>query len=165
MEGIINKSFGLNEDEINLLNDALDFSLDLFHAKAKSNALNPVRNIEDYSSKVSERLNQFLKGQGLFANATIFNTSHFSPLLLMKLTFEENEKDISKSQEDVSQELQKLDKHLWTKQSTNIYFRKKLNYKTGNEIFIIRPNQKRFWTQSMAIEDASELILEILNEV
>ncbi len=165
VEGIINKSFGLNEDEINLLNDALDFSLDLFHAKAKSNALNPVRNIEDYSSKVSERLNQFLKGQGLFANATIFNTSHFSPLLLMKLTFEENEKDISKSQEDVSQELQKLDKHLWTKQSTNIYFRKKLNYKTGNEIFIIRPNQKRFWTQSMAIEDASELILEILNEV
>ena len=72
---------------------------------------------------------------------------------------------MSKSQESVTQELQKLDKHLWAKQSTNIYFRKKLNYKTGNEIFIVRPNQKRFWTQSMAIEDASELILEILNEV
>ena len=42
---------------------------------------------------------------------------------------------------------------------------RKLNYKTGNEIFIVRPNQRRFWTQSMAIEDASELILEILNEV
>jgi len=165
VEGIINKSFGLNEDEINLLNDALDYSLDLFHSKAKSKALNPVRNIEHYSKKISGKLNQFLNGQNLFANATVFDTNHFSPLLLMKLSFEENEKEVSKSQEDVTQELQKLDKLLWTKQSTNIYFRKKLNYKTGNEIFIVRPNQRRFWTQSMAIEDASELILEILNEV
>ncbi len=165
VEGIINKSFGLNEDEINLLNDALDYSLDLFHSKAKSKALHPVRSIEDYSKKISERLNQFLNRQNLFANATVFDTSHFSPLLLMKISFEENEKEVLKSQENVTQELQKLYKHLWTKQSTNIYFRKKLNYKTGNEIFIVRPNQRRFWTQSMAIEDASELILEILNEV
>ncbi|TYQ00211.1 type I restriction-modification system DNA methylase subunit [Tenacibaculum adriaticum] len=165
VEGIINKSFGLNEDEINLLNDALDYSMDLFHSKAKSEALNPVRSIEDYSKKICGKLNQFLKGQNLFANATVFETNHFSPLLVMKLSFEENEKEVLKSQEDVTQELQKLDRHLWTKQSTNIYFRKKLNYKTGNEIFIVRPNQKRFWTQSMAIEDASELILEILNEV
>jgi len=40
---------------------------------------------------------------------------------------------------------------------------KKLNYKTGDDIYIIRPNQRRFWSQSMALEDASELILEILN--
>ena len=165
VEGIINKSFDLNNDEINLINDAIDYSLDLFHSKTKSKALSPVSNVSEYSEKVIGRLNQFLNGQNLYANATLFDISNFSPLLLIKISFEEHSTGVSKSQESVTQELQKLDKHLWAKQSTNIYFRKKLNYKTGNEIFIVRPNQKRFWTQSMAIEDASELILEILNEV
>ncbi len=48
--------------------------------------------------------------------------------------------------------------------SRNIYFRKKLNYKNGENIYIIRPNQRRFWSQSMALEDTQELILEILND-
>lgn len=165
VEKIINKSFGLNDDEINLLNDSLDYSLDLFHSKAKSKALNPVENITDYTKKICKNLNQFLEDQSLFANATTFTINKFSPLLLTKITFGENKKELSKSSEDVTQELQRIDKHLWAEKATNIYFRKKLNYKTGNDIFIIRPNQKRFWTQSMAIEDASELILEILNDV
>lgn len=42
-------------------------------------------------------------------------------------------------------------------------FRKKLNYYDGDNIYIIRPNQRRFWTQSMAMQDASDLIIEILN--
>ncbi len=42
---------------------------------------------------------------------------------------------------------------------------KKLNYSIGNDIYIIRPNQRRFWSKSMALEDASELINEILTGV
>ena len=85
--------------------------------------------------------------------------------MMIKLSFGDNKNDIIKSKENLDEELRQLDKILWQKKATNIYFRKKLNYKTGNEIFIVRPNQRRFWTQSMAIEDAAELILEILNEV
>ena len=85
--------------------------------------------------------------------------------MMIKLSFGVSESGVIKSKENLDEELRQLDKVLWRKKATNIYFRKKLNYKTGNEIFIVRPNQRRFWTQSMAIEDASELILEILNEV
>ena len=67
------------------------------------------------------------------------------------------------AKEFVDKELKQVDQQLWEKKASNIYFRKKLNYKTGNDIYIIRPNQRRFWSQSMALEDASELILEILN--
>ena len=85
--------------------------------------------------------------------------------MITKVAFEDSEREVSISSVDIHDILRDLDKELWQKKATNIYFRKKLNYKTGNEIFIVRPNQRRFWTQSMAIEDASELILEILNEV
>jgi len=165
IEKIISKSFGLNVDEINLINDSLDYSLDLFHSKAKSKALYPVEDVSDYANKICKNLNQFVKGQNLYANATTFSVNRFSPLMLTKITFDKDNNELLKSSEDVTQELQRIDKHLWSEKATNIYFRKKLNYKTGNDIFIIRPNQRRFWTQSMAIEDASELILEILNEI
>lgn len=59
--------------------------------------------------------------------------------------------------------LKNLDQYLWEERASSIYFRKKLNYKRGDDIYIIRSNQRRFWSQSMVLEDASELILEILN--
>ena len=110
-------------------------------------------------------MNEFLNNQKIFCSATTFKMPHFSPLMMIKLSFGTSEGGVIKSKENLDKELTQLDKILWQKKATNIYFRKKLNYKTGNEIFIVRPNQRRFWTQSMAIEDASELILEILNEV
>ncbi|WP_343487374.1 N-6 DNA methylase [Allomuricauda sp. d1] len=156
---------GMSEKEMIIINDSLDFSLDLFENKQKSKALAPVKNIAHYANRICSELNNFLDNQNIVCNATVFETPHFSPLMIIKLSFDSEKSGIAESQENVTQELQKIDKHLWAKQSTNIYFRKKLNYKTGNEVFVIRPNQRRFWTQSMAIEDASELILEILNEV
>jgi hypothetical protein len=84
--------------------------------------------------------------------------------MMIKISFNEKKNKTFQSNEFIDEELKKLDKHLWEEKATNIFFRKKLNYKTGNDIYIIRPNQQRFWSQSMALEDASELILEILNE-
>jgi hypothetical protein len=84
---------------------------------------------------------------------------------MIKISFDSERKEITESGENVAIELKKIDKKLWEEKATNIYFRKKLNYKTDNDIYIIRPNQRRFWSQSMALEDASELILEILNDI
>jgi hypothetical protein len=84
---------------------------------------------------------------------------------MIKLSHEKVKKSVSISNEFIDKELKKLDQYLWEQKATNIYFRKKLNYKAGDDIYIIRPNQRRFWSQSMAFEDASDLILEILNGV
>lgn len=112
---------------------------------------------------ISSELNDFLDAQELFANATVYNINKFTPLMMIKLSFSNEQKEIVFSNEFVNDGLKELDKHLWEEKAANIYFRKKLNYKKGNDIYIIRPNQRRFWSQSMALEDASELILEILN--
>ncbi|WP_430406747.1 HsdM family class I SAM-dependent methyltransferase [Fluviicola sp.] len=116
-----------------------------------------------YAEKIAVELNGFLEGQDLYVNPTIYNINHFSPLMMIKLSFAKTEKEVLESDEFIDDELKKIDRFLWEQKATSIYFRKKLNYKTGNDIYIIRPNQRRFWSQSMALEDASELILEILN--
>lgn len=86
--------------------------------------------------------------------------------MMIKLSHEKQKKDILISDEDVNEELKKIDTSLWEKKTTNIFFRKKLNYSIGNDVYyIIRPNQRRFWSKSMALEDAPELINEILTGV
>lgn len=116
-----------------------------------------------YSQTIINELNCFLKSQNIFTNVTTFNISKFNPLMLIKLSFSDTQLQVFESIECVDEELKKIDFFLWEQSANNIYFRKKLNYKTENDIYIIRPNQRRFWSRSMALEDATELILEILN--
>jgi len=165
VDKIIFESFNLTENETTLINDGINYSLDLFHKQEKSIALYPVlqEQTTEYGKTISSELNDYLNGQDLFVNATVYNIGRFTPLMMIKLTFSQKEKEIEISKEFVDDELKKIDKSLWDKKVQNIYFRKKLNHKTGDDIYIIRPNQRRFWSQSMALEDASELILEILS--
>lgn len=164
----ITELYQLSKDDLILIND-LKLSIDLFHKQEKSKALYSVTENQpkEYAQIIAQELNEFLDGQDLFVNPTIYNVNGMesSPLMMIKLTHEKDKKDIYISEENVADELKDLDKGLWDKRAANIYFRKKLNYKKGNDIYIIRPNQRRFWSQSMALEDATELILEILNGV
>ena len=166
-EKIINKQYKITDNDVTRIFDTVSLSIDLFHKQEKSIALYPVQKNQtaEYAEIIISELNDFLDGQDLFVNATVFyNIGRFTPLMMIKLSHSQTKRDIEISNEQVDDELRKLDKHLWEEKSSNIYFRKKLNYKTDNDIYIIRPNQRRFWSKSMAIEDASELILEILNE-
>jgi len=159
------KKYNLSTKNIIQISDTLKYSIDLFYKKDKSIALFPVNSIKEYVSIFSEELNIFLTNGKLYANIATYEINKYSPLMMIKISFSNTKEEIKKSKESIETELKKIDKKLWEEKATNIYFRKKLNYKTDNDIFIIRPNQRRFWSQSMALEDASELILEILNDI
>lgn len=163
-ESKINKLYNLSANDIIRISDIISLSVDLFHKQEKSISLYPVTEtqVQEYSEIVSWEINDFLDGQELFANLTMYSISRFIPLMMVKLSFNGKQEEVVISKERIDNELRKIDQQLWEKKSSNIYFRKKLNYKIGNDIYIIRPNQRRFWSKSMALEDASELILEIL---
>lgn len=169
IDSTILNGFNFEEYEKVLVSDAILYNLDLFHNQEKSKAILPAteKQPEEYAQIISSELNEFLEGQNVFANATVYNLKGLksSPLMMIKISHEKTKKEISISNENIGDELMRLDQYLWEQKAKNIYFRKKLNYKRGDDIYIIRPNQRRFWSQSMAFEDASELILEILNGV
>ena len=82
----------------------------------------------------------------------------------MKLTFASIKHKQIESTERIYDVLNSIDTYLWNKVGEGIYFRKKVNFYLNDDIFIIRPNQQRFWTGSMAISDAKEIIMDILNQ-
>lgn len=81
----------------------------------------------------------------------------------MKLSFGNQLKETAISKENIYNELKILDKKLWDEEAKNLYFRKKLNYFDGDDVYIIKPNQRRFWSETAAMEDSKELLIEIGN--
>jgi type I restriction-modification system DNA methylase subunit len=162
IENIIACSLSLTEKDIIILNDAIAYNLDLFQNKGVSQALLPVSDMRPYAIMICKELNDFLENQVLYANSTIFHVGTNNPLAVVKISFTATaaKEGIAVSSDNIHEQLNKINRHLWQQQAGNIYFRKKLNYYDGDDVYIIRPNQRRFWSQSAALDDASELILE-----
>ncbi|MDY3318270.1 N-6 DNA methylase [Riemerella anatipestifer] len=150
-----------------LIDDMINYSIDLFESKQKSIGLYPVLQEQtiEYGKIISRELNEFLEGQDWYANTIVYDVNPSSPLMIIKISFSDKKEDLRISEEKIDDELKKIDQQMWEKKAPNIYFRKKLNYTKGNDTYIIRPNQRRFWSKSMALEDASELIIEMLNGI
>ncbi|MGH1337830.1 MAG: HsdM family class I SAM-dependent methyltransferase [Aureispira sp.] len=151
-------------DTINI-NDTIKYSIDLFHKQDTSIALYPINEemLQDYACIISDEINDFLSESTIFANATVYDIVRSNPLMMIKISFNNKKKTVCVSHEIVSNKLKEIDMFLWEQQGQNIFFRKSLNYKKENDIYIIRPNQARFWSKSMAISEGHKLILEILN--
>lgn len=160
---ILTNILRLSEEECINIQDTIDYSIDIFERQRASKALLPIIESKLYTSRLCFILNEFLIEQGLFANGIVFSINQDLPLAMVKISFGKENQEIVQSDLDVQNELKELDRRLWDEKGSGIYFRKKLNYYDGDSIYIIRPNQRRFWTQSMAMQDASDLIIEILN--
>jgi hypothetical protein len=74
-----------------------------------------------------------------------------------------NEATILETDSEFKQILSKLNEYTLNEYSKGIYVQKNLTYYDDDKIYIIKPNQKRFWTQSQAIEDAQNITLEIMS--
>ncbi len=160
---ILTKILNLSENERMCIQDTLDYSMDVFDKQEKSKALRPIIDSKPYTNAICSILDDFLKSQDVYTSGTVYKNTPNAPLAIIKISFGNKKNEISESSLSFYNELMTLNEKLWEEKGYGIYFRKKLNYYDGDDIYLIRPNQRRFWTQSAAMADASELILEILN--
>ncbi|MBK5212676.1 MAG: N-6 DNA methylase [Flavobacteriaceae bacterium] len=160
-EVIINQILNLSEDEKIIIDDTLNYSLDLFEKKKKSDAVKSVIDNNTYTNRLIKDLNDWLSDVNLKASATHYEINNNCPLYLVKLTFGTQHNETKISEENIYNELKTLDRKLWEEESSNLYFRKKINYYDGNDVYIIKPNQRRFWSQTAAMEDSKTLLIEI----
>lgn len=124
----------------------------------KYKLLAPVTNeeIKKFGNIFINYLNDFLDGQELFANLTIYNIHSFNEFIMIKISFDKKKKEIFHSKESITEELKKINLEEKTK--------KKFNYKIGNDIYIIASNEYLYWSEKEAEKEAHELIIEILNK-
>lgn len=158
---IYNDILKLTNDEQIIIQDTLDYSLDLFEKQANSSAVKPILEIVHYTNRITNELNEWLDDVDLKVSATHYKIDKNCPLYMVKLSFGSEQKETIASKEDIKKELKILDKKLWNEEAKNLYFRKKINYFDGNDVFIIKPNQRRFWSETTAMEDSKSLLVEI----
>ncbi|MEO0042902.1 MAG: hypothetical protein RL329_2350, partial [Bacteroidota bacterium] len=148
------------------IEDLIDLTLDGFQNRKESIAFHPTIALEmrTYSQYLSNAINDFLKFGGLLRSwVTIFPISPKIPLVLVALRLngvhpagfiEEN------SDSNIGSILKEIEKDTYQQYAESIYYRKFVKYYSGDTIYIIKPNEKRFWSRSLALNDAAEIIAD-----
>ena len=171
IDSTISKILNLTHNEEILINDIINYNIDLFYKGDKALGLQPINHNNSetipYARMLCSEINDFLKVGNYKVNASVYKFNPNIPLCIIIIRFDSQENagkiNIIESDRKFKEHLLKINKYTLEKYSENIYFHKHVRYYDGNDIFIIKPNQKRFWTQSQAMEDAQNLISEILH--
>ncbi|MDR1180367.1 MAG: SAM-dependent methyltransferase [Bacteroidales bacterium] len=160
------KMLNISEKEQILIEDAIKFNLDLFEQGEYSIGLKATTSDErsTYANMICGELNDFYSESGNKINAVIYNIGQYDPLSLIVLHFCNVSKPVeTKDAVELETLLKELNKYSIQEKGKNIYLQKQLRYYDTKYIYLIKPNQKRFWTRSQAIDDAMSLIVEIAN--
>ena len=155
----------ITDNEKILIEDTLKYSIDLLENHSNSLAFHRATEEENisYAETLCNTLNTFLGQSVNKVSAYVYNSTPYDPLNIVHLFFSEscNQVDICNLSKYRGL-LSKIEKQLVKEKSTSIYIQKNLKFYDGNHIYIVKPNQKRYWTRSQAEDDAAGLIAEII---
>ncbi|MDR2814962.1 MAG: SAM-dependent methyltransferase [Prevotellaceae bacterium] len=160
------RTLNITEKEQVLIHDTLKFSLDLLEQGENSIGFKRISCDENmaYAQMLRQELADFYAETNHKINVTIYDVRRFSPLNLVVLRFSDTEKPAEvKDAAEVTPLLKELNKYSIQEKGKSIYVQKQLRYCNKDTMYVIKPNQKRFWTRSQAMEDAMLLIAEIAN--
>ncbi|MDR8389887.1 SAM-dependent methyltransferase [Aliifodinibius sp. S!AR15-10] len=166
--------FDISKEEEYLVEDMVEYSLDLFLNGETSRALKPNNksDTQDYLKVVCNNINELLSNnqEEIRATGKIFNLPKSFPLSLVSVVFDKNSNDKTNRikgaeyKQETSEILKEIEEYTYEKFSESIFFRKIVKYESGNAVYLIKPNEKRFWSKSQALNDADKIIFDILEE-
>lgn len=158
----------LSETDKVLIQDLLDYQLDAFQSGIKSKAYKPceVADNQAYAQYLCNTINDFLNyTPELTVWSSVFKIDKRTPLNVVMLHLS-GEKEAGFIQtidgKDIAPILKDLERYSYEEHSESIYYRKFFRYYNDDVVYIVKPNEKRFWTRSLGLNDADEIILEIL---
>jgi hypothetical protein len=160
------KILNITEKEQILIQDTLKFSLNLFEQGENSIGLKRTLRAENeaYAQMLRQELADFYSETNHKINVTIYDVQRFTPLNLAVLQFSDTEKPVEvKDEAAIAPLLKELNRYSMREKGKSIYIQKQFRYYGRDTIYLIKPNQKRFWTRSQAKDDAMSLIIEIAN--
>lgn len=171
IDKIIYKALNLSQREQYLIEDVFNYSIDLFQEGENSKALLPVKHngneLKAYLKIICEDINEHYEFSDTRVWASIWEMPSTVPMQLVGIHFTNDHKaghiHTFQNSKELDNLIKIIDKYSYEKFSASVYFRKVVKYYKGDIIYIIKPNQKRFWSQSQAIQDSSTILVEIVN--
>jgi len=167
--------YELTEDEQTIINDTINYKIKLFikrHARKKQERLKAIREVtsdptliqlEKYAQKVSKQLSFILAYEDKKVIYRLYDIESQSPLNVVE--FEQIQKNEEKTNEKKKVEgieyvLSVISDNLRNEISDNLFTWGHLRIYEKDRLFIIKPNEKRFWIESSALNDVSNIIHE-----
>lgn len=162
------KCLSLTERDKIIIDDTIEFNLDLFKKGSNSSGFKRtlLSNNKLYAEVLCNDINSFLHSSKTKVCAQIYNVESNDPLNLVILHFGKEAKEVEiKNITELKKQLQEIDKYTIQRKAPSIYVQKHIKYYDNDVVYLIKPNQMRFWTRTQAMEDASSLIADIINMV
>ncbi|MDI9363795.1 MAG: N-6 DNA methylase [Flavobacterium sp.] len=167
----IYKILNLSENEIALINDTLNFSVALSSRYKKSNAegfADINTDILPYAKKLVNTITTTLKNTKKGAWVEILNTGTLRQAVnIIAIHFDNSEQfgTVKTSLVDgISKLLHQINIDTYQKHSETVYYRKIVKYYKKGVIYLVKPNQKRFWSISQALNDADDILLDLMTQ-
>jgi hypothetical protein len=166
LDKLFYKLFHLTEDEVRQIEDVLKYSVDFFAEQESSAAIMTTNRtiMEEYAFYMEKTMSHFLSNISLKCKVTVFNAKFDQPLTLAILQFGENACiECNEVKSDMRTLLKDLNAQLLIEKTDNILLQRDVKFYDNDKVYILKRNQRRYWTRSQAIDDASIIISEILN--
>ena len=163
-EEVFIKKMKISTYEKYFIEDAIKFNVDLFHNGMNSIALKNIdlKETKKYARILCKFVEDYLDSN-VKLNAKVYDIAKNFPLNLVVLKFSKvSEQILEGESNEIKSSLKYLDNVTFSREAKSIYIKRNIKYYEGDTIYIIKPNQKRFWSRSSAIIDAKELIGDIL---
>ena len=163
------EALDLMPNDIVLIEDLINLTLDGFQNKKESRAFKPCTDEEmrTYGTFISQTINDFLKfGSQLTTWVKVFPVYPNSPLniIALRLNNEREGGSVESTNDNIDALLKEINAYTYQQYAESIYYRKYIKYYVGDTTYIIKPNEKRFWSRSLAMNDADEIIADILSQ-
>lgn len=164
IDEIFYEAFALTPEERILIDDAIKYDIDLFYKKRDSEALKRAHaeDMLQYAKVLSKELNTFLDGH-LFVSLRIYEAKANDALRMVVLKFCDNSSVSTTEGVNLQNALKDLNRALISRKSDLFYVQKILTYYDEDTITLVKPNNKRYWTRTQAMDDASVILSDILN--
>lgn len=162
----LSKLLSLTDRDIVLIKDILKYNLGLFQNGCDSTGFKRTQLSENvtYAETLCQEINSFLSSSNTKVSATIYDAQFNDPLNLFIIHFGEESKLIeTKNITELRDQLREIDRYTIQKKAHSIYVQKHIRYYDKDKVYLVKPNQKRFWTKTQAMEDASSFIADIIN--
>lgn len=162
----LSKLLSLTDRDVVLIKDILKYNLGLFQDGCDSVGFNRTQISENivYAETLCQEVNSFLSQTNTKVSATVYDVQINDPLNLLVIYFSKKNRPIeTKNILELRTQLQEIDRYTIQKKAHSIYVQKYIRYYDNDKVYLVKPNQKRFWTRTQAMEDASSLIAEIIN--
>jgi hypothetical protein len=166
LNNLVNQWYGFKESELILIDDLINYSLDFYYHKKKSRALLPANEkiLGEYAKIYCNLLNNTFSNEKKFQLGYIYKGN--GPLKVVSINLGKRIDDHSinfQSDLKLHTVLEELNAHLIEEISKDIYIRRFIKRYSADTIFIVKPNEQRFWTKSTALRDADETVKEIMS--